>query len=381
LPWGNIGEDDLSYLENSIKSNPNKAENYIKFADIKSALLLDDYSEIINLYLTAITNNPLNSSAWMGLSDAYLEEGDFVKSRNALMRGIDISDHYIARLWESSILAMRLGEEDLAINNIKIVAKYDPDRRVRMFDTAWLLFNDSEMIFNDVVSESLINEYFKYLIDRHKINEAIYVWDKIEKNEIPFDNKVFNYFLSSLLRYKMVSNAFSVWSENTNYVFDDSNSIINGNFENELQDSVIGWSINGGPGFEVTHETYQPLYGDGSMKIVFNGEENIDFRHISQILPVSPNTEYEFSLVMSTNDITTKNGIGWEVYCFDDYKKFANSEFLNGTNQKKALNLRVITPDNCNSIILVLRRYKSYKLDNKLSGSLLVDNVVLKRLN
>ena len=139
----------------------------------------------------------------------------------------------------------------------------------------------------------------------------------------------------------------------------------------------LDWRIGKPEGADIDFDYGNKTRGDRSVKITFSGKSNIDFNHVSQTVPVDPDSNYLLTSDISTRDITTRNGVRWEVYC-NGMNEF--SETYTGTIDWTTARISFITPHDCNVIHLRLRRIKSRKLDNLISGEAWIDNVNLFKL-
>jgi len=380
LPYSLNNEDDelIGVLENSIKTNSSRSGNFSGLADLYSILNIKDEKEIESLYFESVSLNPFEVEGWLGLSEHYLQINDKKSAKISLYRALELSSNYPSRLWESSILAMRLGEEQIASDNLKKVIISDNDKKDRAFETAWLIFNDSEYITENIITDESIVEYLKFLIRKGDVSESKRVFENIKEINLEqnIDDRTFQYYIDFLIGKGEIDCAYSEWINR--YPFETPDLVWNSKFENEFINYGFDWIIGEGNNFEITIDD---VNNSRKLRIDFNGEENIDFKHVSQIIPVSSESEYEFSTYMSTDDITTRNGVGWEIYCFGDNKLLGSSEFLIGTSEERVLNVKFIAPENCNSIQIILRRYRSNKLDKYINGTIWINKVMLDKIN
>jgi len=116
--------------------------------------------------------------------------------------------------------------------------------------------------------------------------------------------------------------------------------------------------------------------GKGSLKIVFNGKENVDFAHVYQFVPLKPNIEYVLKVNMKTQAVTTKSGLKIEVSGVGPafYKA---SESLIGDNEWKELMVAFRTPAQSQGGLVRIRREKTAKFDRFISGTVWIDNFSL----
>jgi hypothetical protein len=138
-----------------------------------------------------------------------------------------------------------------------------------------------------------------------------------------------------------LNEAFQIWraraQEEGFSPLSESNLVTNGDFG---KDGILGggfdWKIEKAIGTEVSFDPSVTFEGKRSLKIVFTGKENVDFRHVYQFVPLKPNTEYILTANMKTQAVTTKSGLKIEILGIGPtfYKA---SDPLVGDNEWKAI--------------------------------------------
>ncbi|MBI4229020.1 MAG: hypothetical protein HY693_04775, partial [Deltaproteobacteria bacterium] len=360
----------LDTMEKGLFLNSSSAELNLDLARVYHMLMQGDEKRVQALYVRSIELNPLLTSSWLGLTEVFLENGENEKALATLGRALELIPLSIGQLWEASILALRLGSEAMALDSLRIVAKADPGRRERVFDVCWQLIDDPELILNNVVSDEILPSYLNYLISKDKLDETFPVWERIKRAGIVSDVNTFSY-IEFLARKDKVPEAFSIWSEMFPNIKDDA-LVWNGGFENDPLGRGFDWIINLIDGVSMDFDWKKKTKGVRSLRLEFDGKHNVDFYHVSQVIPVEPDTEYLLMSDVATQDITTRNGIIWEAYCNNMMKA---TEPLTGTVDWKRIELSFVTPSGCRSVTLRLRRYKSEKFDRYISGTAWVDDV------
>ncbi len=151
----------------------------------------------------------------------------------------------------------------------------------------------------------------------------------------------------------------------------------NAGFETEkMLGEGFDWRISPVPGAEISFDPSTALEGKRSLKIVFNGKENIDFYHVGQYVASKPGTEYVLKAYMKTRGITTTSGLKIEAVGVGPAFHQA-SESLVGDNEWKELQLAFRTPPESRGLLIRIRRAKTEKFDRWLSGTVWIDNVQL----
>lgn len=330
----------------------------------------------------SIEYNPLLASSWLEINEIFLDKGENDKALLALNRATDLAPLSIARLWQGSILALRLGQRDMAFENMKTVATADPELRTTVFDTIWLIANDNNLIMDEVITNEVLISYIDYLITTKRAEASLAVWEKIESlNEIQPDKQFLDY-INFLIDNQKSRQAYMIWSRIIGNNQNDS-LIWNGGFESKSLFGGFDWRVmtDDNPGVFMNTDSKNSNEGKNSFKIKFNGKHNSDFYRLYQIVPVEAENSYIFSAKVKTQDITTNNGISMESYCYPDWKLMSKAtKSIPGTNDWKKIRMKLDIPKNCNDLPIRIRRFKSDNFDKFISGTAWIDDVKILNL-
>ena len=129
---------------------------------------------------------------------------------------------------------------------------------------------------------------------------------------------------------------------------------------------------------EIDNESYYS--GSKSLKVVFNGKENINFHHVKKHIPLDGGKKYSLSYAYSSKDVTTKSGVFWEIKC-NNSKFSIKTDVILGSSEWKRNVLEFESASDCEGISLVLKRNPIRKLDSKISGTVWFDDLRLSALN
>lgn len=323
-----------------------------------------------SLYKNALILNPFNYNYWFFLARFLTKEGRRDEAVFALEQATRLSPGVVSLRWGAGMLASELGEKKLLLDNLAPVIANDPQRRKKAFTVLWQTLRNGEEIMN-IIPDKVLPQYLHFLISTKRTNEAVEAWGKLSASgEVP--ENLFVRYVSFLISENELSAAKEAWT----LQLGDWNGIWNGNFENKIMDGGFDWRIRSMDGSKITQGTENGK--DHLIKIEFDGEHNVDFRHLSQVVPVKENNKYKLSSLMKTENISTGNGLFWQVYCLSSKGLSSESELLRGTTDFRWVNLSFETPRGCNSVVIRLRRNKSNKIDKNISGTAWIDKVVLE---
>jgi hypothetical protein len=104
----------------------------------------------------------------------------------------------------------------------------------------------------------------------------------------------------------------------------------------------------------------------------------LDFEHLFQYVAVDPATHYHFSAYLHTEGISTDRGIRFEIL---DPRQPTETRVttaeLTGTNPWTPVEADLLTGPSTHILKITLQRVPSWKFDNKLRGTVWVDDVTL----
>ena len=118
--------------------------------------------------------------------------------------------------------------------------------------------------------------------------------------------------------------------------------------------------------------------GTRSARIAFDGTQNLAYQNLYQMMLVAPGTRYRFRGFLRTDHISTDSGMRFEIF---DPHRTKNLDVLTpnetGTQPWTLEEAEFTTGPQTHLIRIRLRRLPSTRLDNKLSGTVWVDDVAV----
>ena len=152
--------------------------------------------------------------------------------------------------------------------------------------------------------------------------------------------------------------------------------IWNGDFELPAENGGFDWRLGHAEGVKVFIDREVRLTGNASLRASFDGRSNPDIYVAKQIAPVEPESLYRVKLSIRTEGITTLNGVFLDVSGYRCPNLTVRTEPVTGTtNLWKDISTEFVTPKDCMAVWLGIRREKSDKFDNRISGNVWIDSV------
>lgn len=325
-----------------------------------------------SLYKKALVLNPFNYNYWFFLARFLAKEGRRDEAIFALEQATLLSPGVVSLRWGAGMLASELGEKKLLRDNLALVIVNDPHRRKKAFTVLWQTLRNGDEILS-IIPDKALAQYTHFLIGTKRVDEARKAWEKLSNSGGEIREDLFIRYVDFLIRHNEMPAAKEAWTNR----LDNWSGIWNGEFDNKILDGGFDWRIRSAEGSKITR--VDKLNGTGKLiRIEFDGEHNVDFAPLSQIVPVKENSKYKLSSLIKTENITTSNGLFWKVYCRNGHKVLSESENLRGSSDFRWITLSFETPQACDSVVIRLSRKKSNKIDSKISGTAWIDKVVLK---
>jgi tetratricopeptide (TPR) repeat protein len=382
--WLALGRADEKGLLSAVRFDKENATHYSMLAGYFHKNLTDpDIDKAIKYYRKSLSLNPLQAGSWINLSRAYMINGQNAEAEYAIERAVALSPNNPELMWEAGTFWLIGNRTDKAVSALRKYILLSPDKQNAVYDLSWKLNLDNNYILANLVPGSYAyqSRYLHYLIRTKRVNESQEVWNILDINRLK-KNEFISY-VNFLINNSLYEKAEKVWHEITGDT-DRLNStgtyslIWNPGFENEMLNGGFDWVIREAQGADVFLDDLIQMNGNYSLGITFDGDHNPDITIAQQVVRVNPGTKYTLRSFIKTDALTTKNGIIIVVQSHNCKGLYKKSEALTGTNFWKKNTLDFKTPDECEAVMVKIRRERSDKFDNKIKGTAWIDDITLK---
>ncbi|MCP4659699.1 MAG: tetratricopeptide repeat protein, partial [bacterium] len=349
-----LGSRDLararSHLERAVALNPHSWKYRLELA--RACELSDLGDEAEKSLLAAVELNPRSATYRWRLAHFYVRSGELdlvfpqietalaldrslVEAGLELLLRIGAGEEQILRAWPREREASRRALVFL------VSRRASPGVETPFIEARWqVLLDDPEP---PTLSEGAF--YVDYLLRQGHFAETRRQWIALaRKNDI----------------------VDPAYAENRSRVW-------NGDFEGEISGSRLGWKIARRGAFTAARAPGEGVDGGTALRIDFEGTENLDFRGVQQQVLVLPERVYELSLRARSGEITTEEGLYFQVLEPGGRQVLATEPIL-GTTPWRRYSATFRVPAQSHRLILRLRRKPSRRIDNRLRGSLWLDS-------
>jgi hypothetical protein len=358
--------------------------------EVQLALLLaanpsssSDPSEIVRLLQDATRLGPQRADTWASLGGALESAGNISRAEEAYARALELFPRSPEINWEYANLLIRAGEESKAIEPLRQTILSDSSLRAPAFDLAWRAGIPREQILGMIPArQEVLSAYLDFLVRTHRLDAAASAWQRLLAS--PDLDAAFRYF-DALLDGHRVDTLTTVWADlarhdatRIHWQPGNANLIVNGGFEYAILNGGFDWRTPAVEGATVTLDASVVHNGMHSLCVTFDGSRNLDFGHVAQYVPVKPDTSYQFVAYVRSKAITTESGPRLAIYdAFDRRALSLETDNLQGNTDWVAQNLTFRTNAATRLIVVQVVRPPSGKIDNRISGTLRLDDVSL----
>jgi len=341
-----------------------------------------DRAAALALYKQLIRNNPASPYRWADLGDALLAAGKVSEAKECFRRVEQAGPGTPQTLLRAAGFYLRLGETKDTLRLMSLILSLTP-----AYDSLIFSYYDLMDLPPDVILEQGLppgaraaQSYFSHVIKTKNIAAAGRLWKWLAERGF-LDDALAGAYAQLLIGNGNPLEAARIWRD---YAGDrdpgylKSNFIFNPGFEREPAPSPFDWKETKVRGVELTRDSTIFKQGGWSLRIRFAGEENINYRHFSQLTPARAG-RFRLSAYVKTDNLTTDQGVALRVYdCESRARLEARTASLRGTQDWARVETEFEVPASTRLLAVEVFREPTLKFDNKLAGTVWIDDVRLE---
>ncbi len=338
--------------------------------------------------------NPYYWRYWLELARSYEISEMSVQAEQAYLKAVEINPRAPVYRWRFANFYIREGDLEKALPQFKTAIELDPvgylQSTLAFLWKAGVKIEDILSIYPEDQRAGLM--LMRFLVQQEGVEEGLVdsQWEKLlseNSNSVPIDEGEF--YIQYLLDGGRFHKAREAWIrlvrgnglEDKTYLKKE-NFVWNGAFEIPITGRALDWKAKPSVAYEmippmVSHKS-PGFERDKGLRFVFKGTENINFNGFQQLVIVEPEVEYEFSFKARSEDISTEQGLYFEVVA---ESVILQTEQILGTTPLTEYSSRFKVPSDQSLVAVRLRRRPSRRIDNKLRGTLWLETVKLEKVS
>jgi tetratricopeptide (TPR) repeat protein len=231
------------------------------------------------------------------------------------------------------------------------------------------------------------SEALAFLANEQNPTAAVQVWNRLMARDPHTDWKRAFVLTDLLVAQEKFEEAGIVWRQAVGSDagpasgYTGHSLIHDGGFEKDIAGGGFGWRQSEVAGADFDFDTDEKHSGSRSARLIFDGTKNLSYDGLFQYVLVSPGTRYRFQGFLRTDQISTESGMRFEILDPKDQKDLdVLTQNETGTVPWTVEQIDFTTGPQTHVILIRIARRLSGRLDNKLRGTVWVDDVSLAAL-
>jgi len=330
----------------------------------------------------ALRRNVASPYRWSDVGQALLSAGRIEEARYCFMRAVELGPQIPAILWRTAQFYIQVQEPNRSQEYMGKMLELLPEYKDLVFYTYVSnrgdVFDTLEHGFSP--QSPLAKDYFRYLLVHATPQDVKKAWDWLNSHSIA-DDRLAGEYVDLLIKKGEYLLAVETWRRAAGHydnAYLEPNLVFNGGFESQPLQSGLDWRFPETPGVVIKRDSTAAFSGSSSLQIEFDGERNIDFRHLTHDV-VAPPGHYHFRALVRTSELTTDQGIRFRLVDSSGRLNLETTQ-LTGTNDWTPVDLDFMLAGPVRLLRIEVVRQPSAKFDNKIRGYAWIDSVSLVRL-
>jgi tetratricopeptide (TPR) repeat protein len=377
----------LSGYERAVRLEPGDAGNwYLLGRYWQYNMEQTDPEQAIKDYRIALSLDPRSTDAWLDLATAYDGEGDEVKARDAFLAAKRVYPASAEVSWRYGNFLLRQGELNAAYSEIRRAVEADPKRGPEAFSRCWRAAPDLNAILDKALpaSKDIYVGAIRELVAEAQLDPALAVWSRLVTLHPKMSPKEIYFLTNALLQSGRAKDLERVWQQAVSFMnnppSDPAGSILwDGGFESGMIGDGLAWQFPPPQsGLQVALDTEQAHSGKQSLRLMFTGDENIQYNGPCHFAIAKPGAAYLFSAWVRTEALTTDEGIRFQLRTVSPTgSHVAATPDLHGSEPWTDITLPWTAPPDTSIVQVCVIRNISGDPDGDIQGTAWVDDVSL----
>ena len=270
----------------------------------------DQISLVVAEYEKAVSLSPNDYRLWMEFGGALEQAGEFAKAEKALREAVKLAPSYAYPHWYLGNLLIRTDRYAEGFAELRQASEANDQFQPQLFNLAWQLNKDDFDSLKAVVGNTpgVRAMFSKYLVERGRYDEGLRLWNTLTETEKRESRFAADPIISTLIANQRYHQAMEIWNEvapGPTYHAEPGH-ILDRGFEDNLAHgpgAVFGWQVQSNPQTQIGIDAGQGHSGSRSLRVFIQVRSHIDVINVSQLVPVRPNTQYDFECYVKTEKL------------------------------------------------------------------------------
>ena len=311
----NPAEGSLDIAHRAVTMAPNDPLTHWRIAQMSQRNLpLDQQAKAVAEYERAVSLSPYDYRYWMTLGTALEQAGEPAKAEEALRRAVALAPSYSYPHWYLGNLLLRNARYDEAFAELQRASVADPELQSQLFNLVWEVYSDDfDAVKKSIGSTPATRASFAlYLVNRKLYDEALRMWNTLSTDEKIATKNTGAEMIRALIADYRFHNALEIWNGFSPEKYRaETGRVFDGGFEALVEygpNTTFGWQISNSNQLQISIDPARNHSGSRSLRMVFQARNDLNGTIVAQLVPVQPNTSYDFECYFSTDKLETGSG-------------------------------------------------------------------------
>lgn len=336
----------------------------------------------------ALNLRPLYAPTWLDLAELEHRLGNADAAAGYATHARRLWPAHPGLSWRVVEFHVRTGATHSALEALRDYWRLVPHHGARVLALASRLERDPHRLYQAVVPEPMPpgtdagyhpRQFQDYARRSRDARMAIAGWRSAPR-AFREDHAQALRFIDFMLTMGRITESVDAWRELTGAAT-VSATIHNPGFESPLLGGGFGWRAHDPAGAAVAVDAGHSRSGRHSLRVEFDGTDNLNFHHLRQTLVIEPGARYRLVGWWRGEEITTRSGVFVDIRSLDaEANTHARTADRYGSWDWQPFELEFETPPDAALAELRVRRAPTDALDRRIEGRVWFDDLALERL-
>ncbi len=327
---------------------------------------------------TSIARRPLYAPTWVDLAQLVARAGNENQAGSYLTIARKLWPTRTPLLWRTAMSQITTGHHNHALNTLGMYLSIHPGKAAQVLPVARKLQTDPMQLVQTLTAgqpSTRVNAPILASAVRLKDTTLAEAAWKLSPEQVQQDPKAALPYLQHLISGGHREAAQAAWRAFTGTPARDK--VFDPSFERPMTGGGFGWRAGKTPGAVIDRDCKIYYHGSCSLRVQFQGTDNVNFHHVSQIVPVIPGKSYRISGHWRGDNITTRSGVFIEAFTLGPGKRRAGIPAKIKSWRWQPFTLDITIPPTTEFLQLRIRRQKTDALDRIIAGAVWFDAITL----
>ncbi len=279
---------------------------------IQNSLPPDQIALAVVEYEKAVSLAPNDYRFWMDLGAALEQAGESDRAEKSLRQAVKLAPSYSYPSWHLGNLLLREGRYPEAFAELHRASEANDELRPQLFNLAWQVNKDDFESLKASIGNGPETraQFSQYLFSRERFEEGLRLWNTLSDKEKRTNQASALSMAGNLLVAKRYHQASEIWNSVAPAAVAraEPGHIIDGGFEENVAHgpgAVFGWQFQSVSQVQAGIDSTSARTGDHSFRILFQVRSHLEAINVWQLLPVQPNTQYDFECYLKTDKLVS----------------------------------------------------------------------------